>query len=40
MTLVGSRLIMFGGEDNSRRLLNDLNILNLKTMTWDLAETK
>ncbi|OAY67052.1 Acyl-CoA-binding domain-containing protein 4 [Ananas comosus] len=40
VTLVGSRLIMFGGEDNSRRLLNDLNILNLKTMTWDLAETK
>ena len=34
VTLVGSNLIMFGGEDAKRRLLNDLNILNLETMTW------
>lgn len=39
VTLVGSRLIMFGGEDSSRRLLNDIHILDLETMTWDVAET-
>ncbi|EXB39449.1 Acyl-CoA-binding domain-containing protein 4 [Morus notabilis] len=38
-TLVGSRLIMFGGEDGSRRLLNDVSVLDLETMTWDVAET-
>ncbi|PQM41902.1 acyl-CoA-binding domain-containing protein 4 isoform X1 [Prunus yedoensis var. nudiflora] len=37
-TLVGSRLIMFGGEDRSRRLWNDVNILDLETMTWDVVE--
>ncbi|RZC70571.1 hypothetical protein C5167_033713 [Papaver somniferum] len=39
VTLIGSRLIMFGGEDSSRRLLNDIHILDLETMTWDVAET-
>ncbi|KAI3917183.1 hypothetical protein MKX01_003632 [Papaver californicum] len=39
VTLVGSRLIMFGGEDSNRRLLNDIHILDLETMTWDVAET-
>ncbi|PON43636.1 BTB-kelch protein [Parasponia andersonii] len=38
-TLVGSRLIMFGGEDRSRRLLNDVYVLDLETMTWDVIET-
>ncbi|KAK9283103.1 hypothetical protein L1049_011334 [Liquidambar formosana] len=38
VTLVGSRLIMFGGEDISRRLLNDICILDLETMTWDVVE--
>eukprot|EP01018_Ginkgo_biloba_P021257 Gb_15145 [translate_table: standard] len=38
VTLVGSSLIMFGGEDSRRRLLNDLNILDLETMTWDAIE--
>ncbi|KAL5569474.1 hypothetical protein UlMin_026049 [Ulmus minor] len=38
-TLVGSRLIVFGGEDRSRRLLNDVNVLDLETMTWDVLET-
>ncbi|KAM7463850.1 hypothetical protein LguiA_031971 [Lonicera macranthoides] len=38
VSLVGSRLIMFGGEDMHRRLLNDVHILNLETMTWDVAE--
>ncbi|XP_050210361.1 acyl-CoA-binding domain-containing protein 4 [Mercurialis annua] len=38
-TLVGSRLIIFGGEDSSRRLLNDLYILDLETMTWEVIET-
>ena len=37
-TLVGSRLIMFGGEDRSRRLLNDVNVLDLEIMTWDVME--
>ena len=39
VTLVGSNLVMFGGEDSKRRLLNDLNILDLDTMTWDAIET-
>ncbi|XP_010935816.1 acyl-CoA-binding domain-containing protein 4 [Elaeis guineensis] len=40
VTLVGSKLIMFGGEDRRRKLLNDLHILDLKTMTWDILEAK
>uniref|UniRef100_A0A0C9S8L2 TSA: Wollemia nobilis Ref_Wollemi_Transcript_4240_2379 transcribed RNA sequence n=1 Tax=Wollemia nobilis TaxID=56998 RepID=A0A0C9S8L2_9CONI len=39
VTLVGSSLVIFGGEDSRRRLLNDLHILDLKTMTWDAIET-
>eukprot|EP00262_Sarcandra_glabra_P017652 TRINITY_DN6117_c0_g1_i1.p1 TRINITY_DN6117_c0_g1~~TRINITY_DN6117_c0_g1_i1.p1 ORF type:complete len:681 (-),score=125.72 TRINITY_DN6117_c0_g1_i1:201-2243(-) len=35
VTLVGMNLVMFGGEDAKRSLLNDLNILDLETMTWD-----
>ncbi|GLJ04803.1 hypothetical protein SUGI_0003830 [Cryptomeria japonica] len=38
VTLVGSLLVMFGGEDSRRHLLNDLNILDLETMTWDAIE--
>ncbi|XP_020574728.1 acyl-CoA-binding domain-containing protein 4 isoform X2 [Phalaenopsis equestris] len=40
VTIVGSKLIMFGGEDEKRQLLNDLHILDLITMTWDVVETK
>ncbi|KAK1308595.1 Acyl-CoA-binding domain-containing protein 4 [Acorus calamus] len=32
VTLVGPRLLMFGGEDTRRRLLNDLHILDLETV--------
>ncbi|KAK9146896.1 hypothetical protein Sjap_006799 [Stephania japonica] len=35
ITLVGSNLVMFGGQDAKRTLLNDLHILDLETMTWD-----
>ncbi|XP_020585661.1 acyl-CoA-binding domain-containing protein 4 [Phalaenopsis equestris] len=35
VTLVGTTLVMFGGEDAKRSLLNDLHILDLETMTWD-----
>lgn len=35
MTLVGTTLVIFGGEDAKRSLLNDLHILDLETMTWD-----
>jgi len=35
VSLLGSRLLMFGGEDNKRRLLNDLHILDLETMMWE-----
>ncbi|KAK9086460.1 hypothetical protein Syun_028854 [Stephania yunnanensis] len=35
VTLVGSNLVMFGGQDAKRTLLNDLHILDLETMTWD-----
>ncbi|OAY81116.1 Acyl-CoA-binding domain-containing protein 4 [Ananas comosus] len=40
ISLVGSLLFMFGGEDNRRRLLNDLYILDLNTMTWEAVRTK
>ncbi|KAI3734676.1 hypothetical protein L6452_14151 [Arctium lappa] len=40
VSLVGSKLIMFGGEDRHRRLLNDVNVLDLETMIWNVAETK
>uniref|UniRef100_A0A0E0K728 Acyl-CoA-binding domain-containing protein n=1 Tax=Oryza punctata TaxID=4537 RepID=A0A0E0K728_ORYPU len=39
VSLVGSRLIMFGGEDNKRQLLNDLYILDLETMMWEEVKT-
>ncbi|KAF3330774.1 acyl-CoA-binding domain-containing protein 4-like protein [Carex littledalei] len=35
VTLVGATLMIFGGEDAKRSLLNELNILDLETMTWD-----
>ncbi|KAK1293246.1 Acyl-CoA-binding domain-containing protein 4 [Acorus calamus] len=39
VTLVGTSLVMFGGEDAKRSLLNDLHILDLETMTWDEIDT-
>lgn len=39
VSLVGSKLIMFGGEDKHRRLLNDVNVLDLETMIWNVVET-
>ncbi|MCH91669.1 acyl-CoA-binding domain protein, partial [Trifolium medium] len=38
-TLVGSRVILFGGEDRSRKLLNDVHVLDLESMTWDMIKT-
>ncbi|XP_004494607.1 acyl-CoA-binding domain-containing protein 4 isoform X2 [Cicer arietinum] len=35
VTLVGNSLVIFGGQDAKRTLLNDLHILDLETMTWD-----
>lgn len=35
MTLVGTSLVIFGGQDAKRTLLNDLHILDLESMTWD-----
>lgn len=35
VTLVGNTLVIFGGQDARRSLLNDLHILDLETMTWD-----
>lgn len=29
---------MFGGEDSKRRVLNDLNVLDLETRTWETPE--
>ncbi|KAL0364804.1 UNVERIFIED_CONTAM: Acyl-CoA-binding domain-containing protein 4 [Sesamum angustifolium] len=34
VTLVGTTLVIFGGQDAKRSLLNDLHILDLETMTW------
>lgn len=39
VTLVGSSLVIFGGEGAKRSLLNDLHILDLETLTWDEIET-
>ncbi|KAG7032963.1 Acyl-CoA-binding domain-containing protein 4 [Cucurbita argyrosperma subsp. argyrosperma] len=39
-TLFGSKIIMFGGENSSRNLLNDLHVLDLETLTWDVVEAK
>ncbi|XP_061363797.1 acyl-CoA-binding domain-containing protein 6 [Gastrolobium bilobum] len=38
-TLFGSRVILFGGEDMSRKLLNDVHVLDLENMTWDMINT-
>ncbi|XP_073065955.1 acyl-CoA-binding domain-containing protein 4-like isoform X3 [Primulina eburnea] len=38
-TLVGMTLVIFGGQDAKRSLLNDLHILDLETMTWDEMDT-
>ncbi|XP_022765490.1 acyl-CoA-binding domain-containing protein 4-like isoform X1 [Durio zibethinus] len=38
VTLVGSKLLVFGGEDRSRKLLNDVHVLDLETMTWSMVE--
>ncbi|KAK7278611.1 hypothetical protein RJT34_23643 [Clitoria ternatea] len=38
-TLVGSRVILFGGEDMKRKLLNDAHVLDLDSMTWDMIKT-
>jgi N-acetylneuraminic acid mutarotase len=35
VTLFGTSLVFFGGQDAKRTLLNDLHILDLETMTWD-----
>lgn len=38
VTLVGTSIVIFGGQDAKRTLLNDLHILDLETMTWDEIE--
>ncbi|KAG5152455.1 hypothetical protein JHK84_028927 [Glycine max] len=38
-TMVGSRVILFGGEDMSRKLLNDVHVLDLESMTWEMIKT-
>lgn len=40
VAIFGSKLLMFGGEDTKRQLLNDLHILDLRTMSWDSVQTK
>ncbi|KAL1542364.1 acyl-CoA-binding domain-containing protein 6-like [Salvia divinorum] len=39
VTQFGSKIIMFGGEDRHRRLLNDVHVLDLETKTWSAVET-
>ncbi|CAI9102179.1 OLC1v1000405C3 [Oldenlandia corymbosa var. corymbosa] len=39
VTVVGTSLVIFGGQDAKRSLLNDLHILDLETMTWDEIDT-
>lgn len=38
-TLVGSKVILFGGEDMSRKLFNDVHVLDLESLTWDMIQT-
>ncbi|KAL2324959.1 hypothetical protein Fmac_024017 [Flemingia macrophylla] len=38
-TLVGSKVILFGGEDMNRKLLNDVHVLDLESMTWEMIKT-
>ncbi|KAF7137535.1 hypothetical protein RHSIM_Rhsim07G0183300 [Rhododendron simsii] len=35
VTVFSSSLIIFGGQDAKRSLLNDLHLLDLETLTWD-----
>ncbi|KAM3704829.1 hypothetical protein ACJW31_03G035600 [Castanea mollissima] len=35
VTLFGTSLVIFGGQDAKRTLLNDLHVLDLETLTWD-----
>ena len=35
VTLFGTSLVIFGGPDVKRELLNDLHILDLETVAWD-----
>ncbi|GMJ11186.1 acyl-CoA binding protein 4 [Hibiscus trionum] len=35
VTLAGTTLVIFGGQDANQTLLNDLHILDLETLTWD-----
>ncbi|GAQ79092.1 Acyl CoA Binding Protein [Klebsormidium nitens] len=35
----GSRLVLFGGEDRKRKLLNDVHVLDLETKAWDSPST-
>ncbi|XP_055816720.1 acyl-CoA-binding domain-containing protein 4 [Solanum dulcamara] len=39
VTPTGTSLVIFGGQDANRSLLNDLHILDLETMTWDEMDT-
>ncbi|CAN6477027.1 unnamed protein product [Victoria cruziana] len=39
ITLIGSRLFMFGGGGVKGQLLNDLHVLDLETMKWDIVKT-
>jgi hypothetical protein len=31
---------MFGGEDSKRHLMDDLNILDLESLTWEAIEIR
>ncbi|KAF3529632.1 hypothetical protein DY000_02043853 [Brassica cretica] len=39
VTVVGKTLVIFGGQDARRSLLNDLHVLDLETMTWDEVDS-
>jgi N-acetylneuraminic acid mutarotase len=36
----GSKLVLFGGEDRRRKLLNDVHILDLDTKSWETPTTR
>ncbi|KAL3814677.1 hypothetical protein ACJIZ3_015945 [Penstemon smallii] len=39
VTVAEQTLVIFGGQDANRSLLNDLHILDMETMTWDEIDT-
>jgi len=38
--MIGASVYVFGGEDRSRRAVNDLYVLDMATLAWSRPETQ